>query len=77
MFIAGLVPGLLCAVVLMLPSTLSPAKLTLNPRVKAGLGQRGGVLAGTGLACAVPHFSVVGGIRANIFTPTEAGAVAC
>lgn len=63
MFIAGLVPGLLCAVVLMFTVYLVARKTNAKPSRESW-------------PALFLIFAVVGGIRANIFTPTEAGAVA-
>ncbi|HCU5551070.1 TPA: TRAP transporter large permease [Escherichia coli] len=91
MFIAGLVPGLLCAVVLMFTVYLVARKTNAKPSRESwptgkemvfSLGQAWptGKEMVFSLGQAWPAlfliFAVVGGIRANIFTPTEAGAVA-
>ena len=77
MFIAGLVPGLLCAVVLMFTVYLVARKTNAKPsRESWPTGKEMVFSLGQAWPALFLIFAVVGGIRANIFTPTEAGAVA-
>ncbi|MFV1035530.1 TRAP transporter large permease subunit, partial [Klebsiella pneumoniae] len=77
MFIAGLVPGLLCAVVLMFTVYLVARKTNAKPsRESWPTGKEVVFSLGQAWPALFLIFAVVGGIRANIFTPTEAGAVA-
>lgn len=77
MFIAGLVPGLLCAVVLMFTIYLVARKTNAKPsRESWPTGKEVVFSLGQAWPALFLIFAVVGGIRANIFTPTEAGAVA-
>ncbi|WP_058911352.1 TRAP transporter large permease [Entomohabitans teleogrylli] len=77
MFMAGILPGLLCAAVLMLTVWLVARRQNFQP---SRISWPGGREIAVSLAQAWPALflivAVVGGIRANIFTPTEAGAVA-
>ncbi|KKW67074.1 C4-dicarboxylate ABC transporter [Lampropedia cohaerens] len=77
MFMAGILPGLLCAVLLMLTIWLISVKRGYQPALKEWPKPRE---YGSALIHAWPAVfvlvGVVGGIRANIFTPTEAGAAA-
>ncbi|EEX0352792.1 TRAP transporter large permease, partial [Escherichia coli] len=77
MFIAGLVPGLLCAVVLMFTVYLVARKTNAKPsRESWPTGKEVVFSLGQAWPALFLIFAVVGGIRANIFTPTEAGAAA-
>ncbi|WP_105268890.1 TRAP transporter large permease [Escherichia sp. MOD1-EC6163] len=77
MFIAGLVPGLLCAVVLMFTVYLVARRTNAKPsRESWPTGKEVVFSLGQAWPALFLIFAVVGGIRANIFTPTEAGAAA-
>lgn len=77
MFMAGILPGLLCAALLMLTVWLISVKRGYQPALKEWPKPRE---YGAAMIHAWPAVfvlvGVVGGIRANIFTPTEAGAAA-
>lgn len=77
MFMAGILPGLLCAAMLMLTIWLISVKRGYKPALKTWPKPKE---YGSALVHAWPAVfvlvGVVGGIRANIFTPTEAGAAA-
>ncbi|WP_322996211.1 TRAP transporter large permease [Castellaniella sp.] len=77
MFMAGILPGLLCAAFLMIAIWLVSLKRGYQPALKAWPKPRE---YGSALVQAWPAVlvlvGVIGGIRANIFTPTEAGAAA-
>jgi tripartite ATP-independent transporter DctM subunit len=77
MFMAGLVPGLICAVVLMFTVYLVARKKDFKPsRDSWPTGKEVVYSLGQAWPALFLIFAVVGGIRANIFTPTEAGAAA-
>ena len=77
MFMAGILPGLLCAFLLMLTIWIVAVRRGYQPALKAWPKPRE---YGAAMVHAWPALlvliGVVGGIRANIFTPTEAGAAA-
>jgi tripartite ATP-independent transporter DctM subunit len=76
LFIAGIVPGLLLAVSLMVTARFLAHKNNYSRmrETRASLGEIGVALKGAGWALTVPVIIVVG-IRYGVFTPTEAGAV--
>ncbi|MGH6762291.1 MAG: TRAP transporter large permease [Phyllobacterium sp.] len=77
MFMAGIIPGLLGAAILMFAAYLTAVKRGYKPSREHALTSS--ELRET-LVSAWPAvlliIAILGGIRANIFTPTEAGAVA-
>ncbi|KAB2792651.1 TRAP transporter large permease [Brucella anthropi] len=77
MFMAGVLPGILGAVILMIAAYATSVKRGYKPSREKRMS--GAEVAST-LASAWPAvlllFAIIGGIRLNIFTPTEAGAVA-
>lgn len=77
MFMAGIIPGLLGAAILMFAAYLTSVKRGYKPSRTHRMPAK--EVAST-LASAWPAvlllFAILGGIRMNIFTPTEAGAVA-
>ena len=77
MFMAGIFPGLLCAFLLMLTIWLIALRRGYQPALKTWPKPKE---YGSALIHAWPAVfvlvGVIGGIRANIFTPTEAGAAA-
>lgn len=77
MFMAGILPGLLCAFLLMLTIWLIALRRGYQPALPSWPKPRE---YGSALVHAWPALlllvGVIGGIRANIFTPTEAGAAA-
>ena len=77
MFMAGIVPGILCCVLLMIAIRIVAGKRGYKPARDHGptwkefwpaLGEASGAL--------ILVLVIIGGIRAGIFTPTEAGAIA-
>jgi C4-dicarboxylate transporter DctM subunit len=76
LFVAGIVPGLLVAVALLLATFLTARKLPVTELRESvrHLG-RGRVLARALPALALP-VAIVGGVRAGLYTATEAGAMA-
>lgn len=75
LFIAGIVPGLLIALALMIVTYIL-AKKRKYPRLRerrATLPEIGAAVRSAGWALTVPVFVILG-IRYGIFTPTEAGA---
>ncbi|WP_420963046.1 TRAP transporter large permease [Brucella sp. IR073] len=77
MFMAGILPGILGAVLLMFAAYVTSVRRGYKPSREHKLS--GGEIRAT-LASAWPALvlivAILGGIRLNIFTPTEAGAVA-
>ncbi|PLW78259.1 TRAP transporter large permease [Cohaesibacter celericrescens] len=77
MFMAGVLPGVLCAALLMVTAYLVAAKRGYMPKEAKRPTRRE---AGITVLRAWPAFFlvvvIIGGIRLGIFTPTEAGAVA-
>ncbi len=77
MFMAGILPGLLLALLLLVTVYIISVRRDYKP-TRTSWPKRGEV--GSTLIAAWPAvllvFAVIGGIRANIFTPTEAGAFA-
>jgi tripartite ATP-independent transporter DctM subunit len=77
LFVAGIVPGLLMCVALMLVVKIIAGRrgyLPSRPR-RAPLHERGAALRGAAWALVIP-VGIVGGLRFGVFTPTEAGAAA-
>src|SRR5690606_3688062 len=77
MFMAGILPGLLCAFLLMVAIWLVALKRGYQPALKTWPKPReyGGALVQAWPAVLV-RVGAIGGTRANIVTPTEAGAAA-
>ena len=75
MFLAGIVPGLLMAVGLAVVVRLSADRLHLPRSVRADWATAARATWHASLALLAPVI-IVGGIRAGIFTATEAGAIA-
>lgn len=77
MFMAGILPGLMMAVMLMVAAYLVSKKRGYKPSRQhwPSFSETRSTLAGA-WPVLVLIVAIVGGIRANIFTPTEAGAVA-
>ncbi len=75
MFMAGILPGLLCALLLMVAVWLVSVKRGYKPMLKEWPKPRElGQATFNAWPALLVLVGVVGGIRANIFTPTEAGA---
>lgn len=77
MFMAGILPGLLCAVLLFIAVYVAAKQQGLKPSRERWptAGETGRALIGAWPAIFLVVV-IVGGIRLSIFTPTEAGAVA-
>ncbi|WP_191058337.1 TRAP transporter large permease [Geminicoccus harenae] len=77
MFMAGILPGLLCAFLLMLATYVTAVRRGYRPARESWPTARetGSTLLATWPALLL-IIAIIGGIRANVFTPTEAGAVA-
>ena len=77
MFMAGILPGIICAILLMVTAYLVSVKRGYVPKSMERPTAR---QAGITLLRSWPAFLliivIIGGIRLGIFTPTEAGAVA-
>lgn len=77
LFLAGIVPGiLLCLALMLVVHFVSRGRGYVPARPeRASWGERGTALRGALWALGLP-VAIVGGIRYGIFTPTEAGAIA-
>ncbi|WP_181706533.1 TRAP transporter large permease [Chthonobacter rhizosphaerae] len=77
MFMAGILPGLLCSALLMLAVYVTAVRRGYKPSREAWptAGEAGRTLLGAWPAVLLVA-AIIGGIRMNVFTPTEAGAVA-
>lgn len=77
MFVAGIIPGLLGAVLMMLASYLYAVKEGIEPIKTTGSDRKGLLKSMIEAWPAVALMTlIIGGIRIGIFTPAEAGAVA-
>jgi len=75
MFMAGILPGILCAVSLMVAIWIISVKRGYQPMLQAWPKPKEvGKATINAWPALLVLIGVVGGIRANIFTPTEAGA---
>ncbi|HEX6979722.1 MAG TPA: TRAP transporter large permease [Alphaproteobacteria bacterium] len=76
LFLAGIIPGLLMAVVLMVVSHVLVVRTNFGaPLPRASPRERCRALVHSALDLVLP-LGIVGGIRWGVFTPTEAGAIA-
>jgi len=77
LFLAGIVPGALLCVALMIVVHVISKRRDYRPArpERAGWGERGVALRDAAWALGLP-VAIVGGIRYGFFTPTEAGAIA-
>jgi tripartite ATP-independent transporter DctM subunit len=75
LFLAGIVPGLMMAVALLVTWGIVSRRDGVESLPKVGWGERGRATLRAGWALMMPVI-ILGGIRFGIFTPTEAGVVA-
>ncbi|MEO4000352.1 TRAP transporter large permease [Mesorhizobium sp. CAU 1732] len=77
LFMAGIVPGLLLAVAMMITVNIISRRRGYLPSraTPASWGERWRAFKGAWLALLIP-VGIIGGIRFGLFTPTEAGAMA-
>ena len=77
MFMAGIVPGIVGAGLLMIAAYVTSVRRGYKPsRERALSGAEVRNTLGSAWTAVLLIIAILGGIRANIFTPTEAGAVA-
>jgi len=77
MFMAGVLPGILGAAILMLAAYMTCVRRGYKPsRERPLTGAEIRQTLGSAWTAVLLIVAILGGIRANIFTPTEAGAVA-
>ncbi|MEC5162114.1 TRAP transporter large permease [Janthinobacterium sp. CG_S6] len=75
LFLAGIVPGILMGVSLVVVWTILARKMVVTPQPKATWTQRRGAFV-DGLWALMLPVIILGGLRGGIFTPTEAAVVA-
>ena len=75
LFLAGIVPGILMGVALIVVWTMLSRKMDVTPQPKASWSQRRGALVDSLWALMLPII-IIGGLRGGFFTPTEAAVVA-
>jgi tripartite ATP-independent transporter DctM subunit len=75
LFFAGVVPGLLMGVVLVLLWARTTGREAVTPTPRQSWAERGVALRRAGWALMLPVI-IIGGLRGGIFTPTEAAVVA-
>ena len=75
LFLAGIVPGMLMAVALLIAWTIVSRRDKVETLPKQSWGERGRAARRAGWALMMPVI-ILGGIRFGIFTPTEAGVIA-
>ncbi|MCR9238966.1 MAG: TRAP transporter large permease [Alphaproteobacteria bacterium] len=76
LFIAGIIPGLVIALVLGLVNYMMARKNKLEREPQPDKSETAKILGESGLALIMPII-ILGGIYGGIFTPTESAAVAC
>jgi tripartite ATP-independent transporter DctM subunit len=78
MFMAGIIPGIMCCIALMIAIHIISSKRNYRPAraEKPTVREWGQALKGASAAF-VLIVAIIGGIRFGAFTPTEAGAMAC
>lgn len=76
MFLAGIIPGILMSVSLVLAWRVVSAGGEFETLPKASWGDRGRAFL-TGIPALILPVMVIGGLRVGIFTPTEAAVIAC
>jgi tripartite ATP-independent transporter DctM subunit len=75
LFLAGIVPGVLMGVALLIVWTILARKMQVTPQPKSSWGQRKHALVDSLWALMLPVI-ILGGLRGGLFTPTEAAVVA-
>ena len=75
LFLAGVVPGILMGVALVIVWTLLARKMKVTPQPKATWNERGRAVVDGIWALMLPVI-ILGGLRGGLFTPTEAAVVA-
>jgi TRAP-type transport system large permease protein len=75
LFLAGIVPGVLMGVALVIVWTMLARKMQVTPQPKNSWAQRRFALI-DGLWALMLPVIIIGGLRGGLFTPTEAGVVA-
>jgi TRAP-type transport system large permease protein len=75
LFLAGIVPGVLMGVALVIVWTMLARKMQVTPQPKKSWAQRRFALI-DGLWALMLPVIIIGGLRGGLFTPTEAGVVA-
>jgi tripartite ATP-independent transporter DctM subunit len=75
LFLAGIVPGVLMGVALVIVWTMLARKMQVTPQPKSSWAQRRFALV-DGLWALMLPVIIIGGLRGGLFTPTEAGVVA-
>jgi tripartite ATP-independent transporter DctM subunit len=75
LFLAGIVPGILMGVALLVVWTILARKITVTPQPKSSWAQRRQAIL-DGLWALMLPVIILGGLRGGLFTPTEAAVVA-
>lgn len=75
LFLAGIVPGVLMGVALLVVWTILARKMVVTPQPKATWNERRAAI-GDGVWALMLPVIILGGLRGGIFTPTEAAVVA-
>lgn len=75
LFLAGIVPGVLMGVALLVVWTILARKMQVTPQPKSSWAQRKHALIDSLWALMLPVI-ILGGLRGGLFTPTEAAVVA-
>jgi C4-dicarboxylate transporter DctM subunit len=75
MLIAGLIPGILCGVAMMIVNVIVARVYKLKPTGRFNLRRVGKETYSAGWAICAPAI-IIGGLFSGLFTPTEAGLVA-
>ena len=75
LFLAGIVPGILMGVALIVVWTMLAGKMNVKPQPKANWAERRVALVDSLWALMLPII-IIGGLRGGFFTPTEAAVIA-